>query len=72
MFGTSGRLFPSCMMAGRKCDRNATDREIEVSEAIEEEDNVTIHGIVTELSPINTYNANDPFMRPHGHTAQRQ
>ena len=39
-------------MAGKKPVRDATDREIEVSEAIEEEDSVTIHGIVTELSPI--------------------
>ena len=35
-------------MAGKKCK---IDREINVSEAIDVED-VTIHGVVTELSPV--------------------
>lgn len=57
------RLFVDLLlfsMAGRKRirDRSTIDREIEVSEATEEEDNVTIHGIVTELSPIKTSKRN--------------
>ena len=53
---TSARLYSSTRSTcnGRKktC-LDATDGEIEVSEAIEE-DSVTIHGIVPELSPIKT------------------
>ena len=45
-------------MSGRKRNISAVDREIEVSEANDVEENVTIHGVVTELSPIKTSKKN--------------
>ena len=45
-------------MSGRKCNISAVDWEIEVSEVNDVEENVTIHGVVTEILPIKTSKKN--------------